>query len=732
MKCRAASYEGDQPYVFLSYSHADEAIVFPIVEKLTELGLRIWFDHGLHAGDEWPEVIADHLDKSSVLLFMLSRSSADSLNCRRELSIAQEWKKPLATIKMEDFYLSKGLQLQLSINQFLSFYDFPSVDAFCQTFIQEPVFANCIEEEIALLPMDNRYPVEKPLPVVAIPVSPNQSTRAAEAAYRMNQPLQSTAPMMTNGVDTVQPTDMTLVQPIQPMPKIPIETIPLARQDQPIPKRSNTKKQHREKKSSDKKKIAKPLSWVIYVAIVAVGFLAGTLISKEIRRSNQYKQGIDQINQGNYIQAYESLAEIVDYKDSRERLDAIYEDYESALIQKAKVGDTICLGKYEQDGNADNGAEAIEWTILAIEDHQALIISNYVLDYREYVESGRGTVVSWEDSLLRQWLNEYFYHRAFSSTEELRIGDTANASDADKVFLLTPLQVEKYFTSNVAAKCLPAPYLLDSYAYIGSSGCMEWWAKSTTKYQSIDTNGNLKESKSESYKVMKGVRPAMWINLEETGSVTDPYDLSKLNVGDHFFFGTYEQDNILINGKEAIDWVVLSIEGDRAFVMSTYALDYLQNSIPSSKTPGWKDCDIRYWLNDDFLYTAFDSVEEERILWTTVETADNPEYNTNASGTSLDKVFLMDIPEVEKYLSSDLRQCPYTKYARAQNDTNKLAVIGTGDWWLRAPGKGTTNYPKNETGYRAFVDEKGWIDYAGNSTGTRFVRPAMWIRITNE
>ena len=39
------------------------------------------------------------------------------------------------------------------------------------------------------------------------------------------------------------------------------------------------------------------------------------------------------------------------------------------------VGDLITFGTYEQDNNPDNGPEPIEWVVLDVKDHKALVIS---------------------------------------------------------------------------------------------------------------------------------------------------------------------------------------------------------------------------------------------------------------------------------------------------------------------------------------------------------------------
>ena len=54
-----------------------------------------------------------------------------------------------------------------------------------------------------------------------------------------------------------------------------------------------------------------------------------------------------------------------------------------ASLDKAKAGDTIVFGKYEQDGVKANGKEPIEWIVLKEEDNNILVLSKYVIPFNE-------------------------------------------------------------------------------------------------------------------------------------------------------------------------------------------------------------------------------------------------------------------------------------------------------------------------------------------------------------
>ena len=72
----------------------------------------------------------------------------------------------------------------------------------------------------------------------------------------------------------------------------------------------------------------------------------------------------------------------------------------------------MVLGRYEQDGNDDNGLEEIEWVVLDIKGDELFVISRFALDCIPY-NSSHGEA-RWENSYVRNWLNDSFYNQAFT------------------------------------------------------------------------------------------------------------------------------------------------------------------------------------------------------------------------------------------------------------------------------------------------------------------------------
>ena len=75
-------------------------------------------------------------------------------------------------------------------------------------------------------------------------------------------------------------------------------------------------------------------------------------------------------------------------------------------------GDIITFGHFEQDGNKANGPEPIQWRILKMDGDRMLVISEYGLASKPVVGDYYGKEETWENSLLRSWLNVDFYNNS--------------------------------------------------------------------------------------------------------------------------------------------------------------------------------------------------------------------------------------------------------------------------------------------------------------------------------
>ena len=106
-------YEGDLPYIFISYAHANSPAVMQITEVLSERGYRIWYDEGIEVGSEWPEYIAEHLAKAGLMIAFLSNAYIRSDNCRKEMHYALSKKIPIINIFLEETQMTPGMEMQV-------------------------------------------------------------------------------------------------------------------------------------------------------------------------------------------------------------------------------------------------------------------------------------------------------------------------------------------------------------------------------------------------------------------------------------------------------------------------------------------------------------------------------------------------------------------------------------------------------------------------------------------
>ena len=153
-----------------------------------------------------------------------------------------------------------------------------------------------------------------------------------------------------------------------------------------------------------------------------------------------------------------------------------------------RVGSRVQFGSYPQ---STNSPEPIMWRVLDVINGKALMISEDLLDCKQYDESY--TDVTWETCTLRKWLNGGFLRTAFSVDEQKRMsavrltnpdnpsfGTKGGNSTEDKVFCLSIDQAKKiYFSGDDDRKAKPTAYARKNGAYVDSDWSTgRWWLRS--------------------------------------------------------------------------------------------------------------------------------------------------------------------------------------------------------------------------------------------------------------
>jgi hypothetical protein len=193
-------------------------------------------------------------------------------------------------------------------------------------------------------------------------------------------------------------------------------------------------------------------------------------------------------------------------------------------------------------------------------------------------------------------------------------------------------------------------------------------------------------------------------------------------------------------GKTLVDfgdysWRVLSVEGDKALIITEGVIDVEEFTIGGDFDMTWENASLREHLNGEF-YETFSSSEKSQILTTHLANNGNTEYGTPGGNDTDDNVFLLSIEEANKYFDSDKNRIAKLTTAAAEKlrtykgDYTDLDLqidqLSDNDniwwWWLRSPGR--FDYTA------ALVGFDGDLAY-GLSVDLYMigVRPALWISL---
>jgi len=159
-------------------------------------------------------------------------------------------------------------------------------------------------------------------------------------------------------------------------------------------------------------------------------------------------------------------------------------------------------------------------------------------------------------------------------------------------------------------------------------------------------------------------------------------------------FGSWPQADGTVN---PIEWEVLKQDGNKALLISKNSLTQRRFDEDSNV---WADSEIRCWLNNELLNSAFTDDEKATILETK-----QPDMGTT------DKVFLLSCEEAETLFNGNKARC--VKFGRAYRS-----------WWLRSPG----SYQDDEAG----VYPDGSLTYFNVRYNRGVVRPALWVNLDSD
>ncbi len=228
------------------------------------------------------------------------------------------------------------------------------------------------------------------------------------------------------------------------------------------------------------------------------------------------------------------------------------EEDTAAALMKADRWDLVTFGRYEQDGNPDNGPEPLEWCVLHKEETgeggtDILLLSRYCISCRAFHAPVQD--ITWEASAVRTYLNGPFCREAFDEEEQSLIRTTINENPGndllnidggpdteDRAFLLNALEYSVYFHDEaerwLTGRAEATRQAVQEGIYVagadpasrqylreGEEGYTRWWLRSpgneAYSAQFVEEDGEVFEGGAAvDIDYIYGLRPAVWVRLK--------------------------------------------------------------------------------------------------------------------------------------------------------------------------------------------------------------------------
>jgi hypothetical protein len=107
------AYQGNEPFLFVSYTHKDKAEVYPIINELNKKGINLWYDEGIPLTTDWGDILGEQIINCSLFLSFISPHVNESDNTQKEIKYASLKKKPTISIHLCRTELSPGIEMIL-------------------------------------------------------------------------------------------------------------------------------------------------------------------------------------------------------------------------------------------------------------------------------------------------------------------------------------------------------------------------------------------------------------------------------------------------------------------------------------------------------------------------------------------------------------------------------------------------------------------------------------------
>ncbi len=262
---------------------------------------------------------------------------------------------------------------------------------------------------------------------------------------------------------------------------------------------------------AEKKKV-KPIPTVAAIALVLVAFAAmGAFLVYMFSSGGSGDTEID-------TSIEQSFGDETSLEPQRSEVEV------KETMADANVGDAVIYGVYEQNGNAQDGAEPLEWIVLEKSENELLLISRYCIDALPY--NTAGTASEWNESSLYLWLNGEFLSKAFTEDERAFIITESEKS----VDMLSAEQALEYYEYD-SWRAAEATKYAQSKGLKEKNGYCLWWLTDKGEIDNsasyVYFNGGIySHGYAVSYENV-GVRPVIRVTPE---AETETEDISSENI----------------------------------------------------------------------------------------------------------------------------------------------------------------------------------------------------------
>ncbi len=96
------SYEGDEPYIFVSYSHRDVPKVRPVLKRIEDEKFRFWYDDTMEVGEDFRAELQTKIENCTAFLLFISDSAMQSKYCGMEIITAFKNDKKIYPVYLDD------------------------------------------------------------------------------------------------------------------------------------------------------------------------------------------------------------------------------------------------------------------------------------------------------------------------------------------------------------------------------------------------------------------------------------------------------------------------------------------------------------------------------------------------------------------------------------------------------------------------------------------------------